>query len=238
MTKILFQNKNVLEIIKFINNNKHRKTLTFFNQHDLYQYFQENKFRKTVDKEYNMNFIDGSTIQRYLTIRRFRNVKRMRGPFFTKQFLHDKKASQKFRHFFIGFEKSDIKLLQKKLPHLTKIKGYNPPYVKGITFSQEEVKNIANKINSFKADIVWIGIGCPKQNILSEALFPFTKNTYFMNVGAALDFVLHKKSEAPKLIQAIGIEWIYRLTRDFKHTRKKALRSLLSVRYLPYIDLA
>ena len=161
----------------------------------------------------------------------------MRGPFFTRSFLTHKKASAGFRHFFIGFEESDIELLQKKLPHLTQVKGYNPPYLKGITFSAEEIKNIAQKINTFKADIVWVGIGCPKQNILSHALFPQTKSRYFMNVGAALDFVLEKKDEAPAFVQGLGVEWLYRLFTDFHHTKKKALRSFMSLRHLRHISL-
>ena len=42
-----------------------------------------------------------------------------------------------------------------------------------------------------------------------------------MNVGAALDFLLEKKKQAPNAVKALGIEWLYRLITDFEHSKKK-----------------
>ena len=91
---------------------------------------------------------------------------------------------------------------------------------------------MSDLINSKKIDFVWVGMGCPKQNILSKELFEKTKAKSFFNVGAALDFLINKKSKAPNWVQKIGLEWLYRLITDFKNTRKKAWRSFIANKYL------
>ncbi len=97
------------------------------------------------------------------------------------------------------------------------------------------------KLNKFgnktKADYVWVGIGCPKQNLLSSQLFKKTKAQYFVNIGAALDFLLGKKEEAPLIIRELGIEWLYRLVTDFKYSKKKVWRSLMGLKNIRSIKL-
>lgn len=234
--KILFENKNFKEIANFLNKNKERRIFNFLNQHDLYQLVKNQKFKKSLQKNYCANFIDGITISRFLSLKSLSIVYRIRGPFFTKKFMSTKE-SDKFKHFFIGFEEKDIKLLKKKYPLLKKVNYYNPPYIKKIEFQKEEIENMAKKINKSKANIVWVGIGCPKQNLLSNSLFTKTKAQYFMNVGAALDFLLEKKKEAPNFFKSIGLEWFYRLITDFKYSNKKVLRSLIALKYLNQVKI-
>ncbi|MBU3923548.1 MAG: WecB/TagA/CpsF family glycosyltransferase [Nanoarchaeota archaeon] len=231
--KLTFQDKNEKELFKFLKSNKERKILSFLNQHDLYQLNNEPLFKEALLKKYNLNFIDGSTISVYLSLTNLRKIPRIRGPTFTKDFLSEKNLSKNKRHFFIGLEKKDIQRLKKKLPHLNNTESYNPPFIKFIQFSQEEIKKMSKLINKYKADYVWVGIGCPKQNILTDTLFRKTKAQYFVNIGAGLDFLLEKKKEAPSLVRKLGIEWLYRLVTDFKHTFKKVDKSFISLIYLP-----
>lgn len=235
--KIIFQSMNEKEVSNFIKSNKQRKTFNFLNLHDLYQANKESQFRESLLEKNNLNFIDGFIISVSLSIYNLKKVSRMSGPILTRNILSNPKLSQNKKHFFIGPEKEDIIALQKKFPHLKKVSSYNPPYIKNINFSKEEITNIANYINKEKPDYVWVGIGCPKQNILSSTLIPKTKAQYFMNVGAALDFLLEKKKQAPQIIKQLGIEWFYRLITDFKHSRKKVWRSLVGLKYLGEVKL-
>ena len=235
--KILFQFLSQENISQLIKSNKQRKTLNFLNLHDIYQASKKLQFRKTLSEKNNINFIDGFIISIYLSLFNFKKVSRVSGPMLTRSILSNPVLSQNKKHFFIGLEKEDVIILQKKFPHLKKVSSYNPPHIRGLTFSDKEIDKIAKLINQRKPDYVWVGIGCPKQNILSSALIPKTKSQYFLNVGAALDFLLEKKKQAPRVVRVIGVEWLYRLITDFKHSKKKVWRSLIGLRYIRRIKL-
>jgi len=232
MDKLIFQRKNKKELFKFLKNNKERKILNFLNLHDLYHYNREPLFRTSLKRKEIMNFIDGFTISAYLALTNLKNISRLRGPTFTAEFLANENLSKNKRHFFIQLEKEDLNDLRKKFPHLKHIYSYNPSYIKGIQFTKDEIDKIAKKINAKKVDYVWVGIACPKQNILTNSLFDKTNARYFINIGAALDFVLEKKEEAPKYIQKMGIEWLYRLINDFEYSKKKVIRSFIGLKYV------
>ena len=235
--KIILESMKKKELFNFFNKNKERRILNFLNQHDVYQFNRQKLFHKIILKPENMNFIDGAVLSSFLSFFNFKNIPRIRGPTFSREFLSDKKVSENKRHFFIGFEKEGIDIFKKKFPHLKNIKAHNPPYVKGLVFPESDLNKMAKLINEDKSDVVWNGLGCPKQNILTDELFKRTNSQYFFNTGAALDFLIGKKREAPAFVRAVGVEWLYRLVTDFKHTKKKVARSFVALFYLGSIEL-
>ena len=237
MNKIIFQTNTKEELFEFLKSNKQTEVLNFLNLHDLYQSSKNESFKKSLLNKENLNFIDGFVISAYLSIINLKRAPRLRGPTFTREFLSNKKLSENKTHFFIGLKKQDIAKLKSKLPHLKKITTYNPPYIKDAKFPKKEIEKIINLINKSKADYVWVGIGCPKQNILSGDLFQKTNAQYFINAGAALDFLLDKKTKAPIIIRKFGVEWLYRLITDFKYSKKKVWRSLVGLIYLSKVKL-
>jgi N-acetylglucosaminyldiphosphoundecaprenol N-acetyl-beta-D-mannosaminyltransferase len=66
------------------------------------------------------------------------------------------------------------------------------------------------EIESSKADIVWVGLGSPKQDYMAAYLanaLPITA----IGIGAAFDFVSGTKKEAPRIVQKFYLEWFFRL---------------------------
>ncbi len=235
--KLLFQDKNENDLIGFLKQNKQTKILNFLNLHELYQFNKEKIYQKAVIEKNNINFIDGFVISAYLSFNNIKRVPRVRGPTFTRSFLSNPDLSKNKRHFFIGFDNKDFKNLKKNFPHLKNISCYNPPYIKNLKFSKKEINKISKLINKFKPDYVWVGIGASKQNILSSDLSKKTTAQYFINIGAALDFLIGKKREAPLIVRELGIEWFYRLVTDFKYSKKKVWRSLIGLKYLRQVKL-
>jgi N-acetylglucosaminyldiphosphoundecaprenol N-acetyl-beta-D-mannosaminyltransferase len=208
------------------------------NSHDLYQFAKEEIFRNSIKYKNDIKFIDGFIISLYLSLSNLTIAKRFRGPDFTEKFLKNMKF-EKEKMLFIGLGKKDLDLLITKFPNLNKnnLFCYNPPFIKNLEFSNEEVEKMIKLINSKKIDFVWVSIGSPKQNILSNALIDKTQAHLFFNVGAAFDFLLDKKKRAPKFWQNLGIEWFYRFVTDFRYSRKKVLRSFVAIKFLTHTRL-
>ena len=68
-------------------------------------------------------------------------------------------------------------------------------------------------INAAGADIVWIGLGAPKQEKWMQAHKGLIHGV-MMGVGAGFDFHAGTIKRAPKWIQNFGLEWLYRLFQD------------------------
>ncbi|MCH7850080.1 MAG: WecB/TagA/CpsF family glycosyltransferase [Nanoarchaeota archaeon] len=237
MGKLEFETKTEKELENFLESNSSRKIINFLNLHDLYQFKNNKDFRRTFDKASNISFIDGFIPSIYLSLTSFRKVSRLSGPKFTKRYLSSSLLSKEKKHLFLGLNNNGLKDLKKLYPHLKNPINYNLPFISGPKFKKEEIKKIINLINSKNICYVWIGIGSPKQNILSKELYEKSNAKYFFNVGAAIDFLLGKKREAPEFIRFLGLEWLYRLLTDFKNARKKVWRSLISLSYLGGIKL-
>jgi exopolysaccharide biosynthesis WecB/TagA/CpsF family protein len=219
--KYLFTNEKPEEIIK---QRKHG-ILNFQNLYSIYLFKKEEEFRKSITQKGNLIFPDGKLLSVLL------RKTQVRGPTFTLNFLKNENENKK--HFFIGIDKEQIKILNKLFPNIKskKIRNFQLPVIKGLKFSEEEIKKILQELKKFKPDYVWVCIGNPKQEILSNQLFKKYKTFYF-NIGAGMDFVLGKKKESPKIFRIIWLEWFYRLITDFRHSKKKVLGSFIGLRYL------
>lgn len=203
--------------------------LNFQNLYSVYLFNKELNYRKAITFSDNFVFPDGKVISLFL------RTKQIRGATFTRNFFENRLDSGQ-RHFFIGPSEENLKELVKKFTKLKNYQTYNPPYIKEVVFSENEIKIILNKLEKFKPHYIWVCVGNPKQEILANRLYKEYLAFYFV-VGAAMDFLLEKKKEAPKFIQKMGIEWLYRLVTDFNHTWKKSLGSFIGLWYLCDIKL-
>jgi N-acetylglucosaminyldiphosphoundecaprenol N-acetyl-beta-D-mannosaminyltransferase len=221
MEEIMISEKNPFEELKL----KEKKKFNFFNMNSLYLFNNNIKFKEAISFDHAINFPDGSLISRTLKIKKFR------GPDFTEKFLKSKEAKNK-KHFFIGLKKEEIGKLS-KITGINKenIFSYSPSFVEE-EFSKKERDLMIKKINKSKANYLWVCVGNPKQEILSYQLFYEVNVNKIFNVGAALDFLLEKKKKSPKLINNLGMEWVYLGITNPKRTLKKIKKSFIALRYL------
>lgn len=237
MKKVEFRHENNIENLKnkIKRGDYENKTIfNFLNQNDLYHLRKNPDFRESILLKNSTNFIDGFIISAALSIKKMKKIRRMTGPVFTREILGEPEISKNSKHFFIGLETKEANEISRVYGISTsKTDFYNPPFIQGDKFPEKEIKKMADKINSFDPDFLWVGVGSPKQNILVKDLFKriSVKKILKINVGAALNFAIGKEKPAPKIVRIIGIEWFYRLVKDFKKTRIKAWRSLVAIRY-------
>lgn len=83
----------------------------------------------------------------------------------------------------------------------------SPPFRK---LTEVEDADVVSKINSANVDILFVGIGCPKQEVwMSEHINKLS--CVMLGVGAAFDFIAGSKKYAPVWMQNAGLEWLFRL---------------------------
>ena len=101
--------------------------------------------------------------------------------------------------------------LRRRHPGLKIVGGYAPPYR---DLDDEENTAIAQEIDRSAADVVWVGIGVPKQEKWMARMRDQLEAPVLIGVGAAFDFHAGLVPQAPDGLQALGLEWAYRLAHE------------------------
>lgn len=137
------------------------------------------------------------------------------------------------RHYFYGSKEETLALLRQKMtaqyPHLEIAGMVSPPFR---TLSEAEDAAEVEKINASGADIIWVGLGAPKQeNWMYEHMDRV--NGVMIGVGAGFDYHAGNIKRAPMWMQKLSLEWLYRLFQDPKRLFKRYL--VTNTRYLRLI---
>ncbi|EJZ18820.1 teichoic acid biosynthesis, UDP-N-acetyl-D-mannosaminuronic acid transferase [Rhizobium sp. Pop5] len=121
-------------------------------------------------------------------------------------------ASKGIRHFLYGATPETLQHLQARLlakfPEAEIVGSYAPPFHK---LSPQEEADIADRLNRSGADIIWVGLSSPKQELWMARMRDRLDASMLIGVGAAFDFHAGLKRQAPRFIQRSGFEWAFRL---------------------------
>jgi N-acetylglucosaminyldiphosphoundecaprenol N-acetyl-beta-D-mannosaminyltransferase len=101
--------------------------------------------------------------------------------------------------------------LRRRHPGIEIVGGYSPPF-RPLTADEETA--IVREINDGRADVVWVGIGVPKQEKWMARMRPRLDAAVLCGVGAAFDFHAGRISQAPPWMQDRGLEWLYRIAQE------------------------
>lgn len=77
-----------------------------------------------------------------------------------------------------------------------------------------ELDDAASRMREAGAEVVWVGLGTPKQDLVAEELARRDAASVICCVGAAFDFVAGAKARAPRWMQQAGLEWLHRLASE------------------------
>jgi N-acetylglucosaminyldiphosphoundecaprenol N-acetyl-beta-D-mannosaminyltransferase len=118
-------------------------------------------------------------------------------------------------YLYGGRTEDALELLRSRLcerfPGLRIVGGFSPPFR---TLTDEEQERVIADIDDSGAAVVWVGIGQPKQELWMGVMRPRLRAPLLVGVGAAFDFHAGLVSQAPGWMQRIGLEWVYRLSRE------------------------
>ena len=111
--------------------------------------------------------------------------------------------------------------LRLRYPGLQIVGGYAPPF-RELTDAEEEA--VVNDIRRSGADVVWVGIGVPKQEKWMARMRHRVSAPVFVGVGAAFDFHAGLIPQAPAWMQRLGLEWLFRLAQEPRRLWRRYLR--------------
>lgn len=128
------------------------------------------------------------------------------------------------RHFFYGgapgVADELARRLEDRFPGLNVAGTHCPPMV---SVGELESEETIREINDSGADIVWVGLGTPKQDWWVANHRPLLTAPVLIAVGAAFDFHTGRVRQAPTWMQRHGLEWLFRLSQDPKRLWRRYL---------------
>jgi N-acetylglucosaminyldiphosphoundecaprenol N-acetyl-beta-D-mannosaminyltransferase len=103
--------------------------------------------------------------------------------------------------------------MRRRHPGIQIVGGYSPPFR---PLTDEEEADVVDQINEARPDVLWVGIGVPKQEKWMARMRDRLEVPVMCGVGAAFDFHAGRISMAPRWMQERGLEWIYRIAQEPK----------------------
>ncbi|MBU8752318.1 WecB/TagA/CpsF family glycosyltransferase [Priestia megaterium] len=179
------------------------------------------------DKEYCdiqnsglMAIPDGGPLATLGRKRGSKKMDRVAGPTLMEE-IFNISIDNSYTHYFYGSTEETLdKLcneLKKKYPGINIVGSYSPPFR---SLTEIENKEVQERINLAKPDFVWVGLGAPKQEKwMSENQGKV--NSLMIGVGAGFDYFAGNISRAPKWMQRMNMEWLYRLFQEPKRLFKR-----------------
>jgi len=111
--------------------------------------------------------------------------------------------------------------LRQRYPGAKIVGGYSPPHR---PLTDEEDEAVVDEINRTEADVVWVGIGVPKQEKWMARMRERLTAPVLVGVGAAVDFHAGLVPQAPGWLQEAGMEWAYRLAHEPRRLWRRYMR--------------
>lgn len=166
---------------------------------------------------------DGMAVVWIGRINGYKNIKRVYGPDLMQEICNIS-GKYGYKHYFYGSTPDVLIKLKEKLtkrfPNLIISGSFSPPFRK---LTENEDKKIVEDINSSNPDIVWVGLGSPKQDLWMHEHRERINAPVLIGVGAAFDFLAGTKLQAPRWIGNNGFEWLFRLITEPKRLWRRYL---------------
>lgn len=187
---------------------------------------------------------DGSPLALVHRLRGYKEAEQVAGPDLMPA-IWEATENMELSHYFYGSTQDTVDALKNNLQHKypgLRIAGMEAPPFRALTPEEDEAA--VRRINESGADILWVGLGAPKQE---EWMYEHQGrvNCLMLGVGAGFDFHAGTVKRAPNWMRNHYLEWLYRLIQDPKRLWKRYVETngkflLLSVKdafvWKKYVD--
>jgi N-acetylglucosaminyldiphosphoundecaprenol N-acetyl-beta-D-mannosaminyltransferase len=112
--------------------------------------------------------------------------------------------------------------MEQRFPGLSVVGTYAPPFR---PLTDEEKAALVKTINELRPDLVWVGLGAPKQDLFMAEFHSLLNCKVMIGVGAAFDFHTGRVRQAPRWMMRAGLEWLFRLCMEPRRLAPRYLRN-------------
>jgi N-acetylglucosaminyldiphosphoundecaprenol N-acetyl-beta-D-mannosaminyltransferase len=212
-----------LRKIKNWGNNRDSRYVCICNAHSIVTTGSDTEFYNVIQNA-DMATSDGAPVAWLMRKLGYTQQQRINGPDLMWKYCIEANQSADWPSIYLyGAREDTLKLLQLRLadqfPRLKIAGAFSPPF--HALYPQEEL-NIINRINESGAGVVWVSLGCPKQEKWMAAQRGKV-NAVMIGVGAAFDFHAGTVVRAPLWMQSSGLEWLHRLCSEPRRLWKRYL---------------
>ncbi len=191
------------------------------NVHMVMEAHDDPRFREVVN---SADFVtsDGMPLVWALRAKGCKGAERVYGPDLTPAVCAAAAAAEIPVGFFGGTPEAReamVARLTRSFPSLRVAYSHSPPF-RAPSLTEEDA--IVEEINASGAAILFVGLGCPKQERWM-ARHRDRLSCVSVGVGAAFDFIGGRKRKAPAFLQRIGLEWLFRLLSEPRRLWKRYL---------------
>jgi N-acetylglucosaminyldiphosphoundecaprenol N-acetyl-beta-D-mannosaminyltransferase len=158
-------------------------------------------------------------------LRGYRTMNRVYGPDLMLSLL-GLSPTMGFTHFFLGGAEGVADNLaarmKERFPGLEVVGTYCPPWR---PLTESERNELIGMIKGVKPDLVWVGLGAPKQDLFMAEFHGQLDTKVMIGVGAAFDFHTGRVRQAPRWMMKSGLEWLFRLCVEPRRLGPRYLRN-------------
>jgi N-acetylglucosaminyldiphosphoundecaprenol N-acetyl-beta-D-mannosaminyltransferase len=169
---------------------------------------------------------DGMPLSWVGWLRGHRSMNRVYGPDLMLRLLEISAASG-YTNFFLGGAEGVADQLSRRMidrfPDLRVVGTHCPPFR---TLTPDEKRYLIRTVNEVRPDLVWVGLGAPKQDLFMAEYRDLLDSGVMVGVGAAFDFHTGRVRQAPRWMMGAGLEWTFRLWVEPRRLGPRYLRNI------------
>lgn len=202
------------------------QTFAFLNPHSIVLADRDPALKEAILKCSGV-FCDGVGLSLACTILKRERLERVYGYEFFMALSGELSRRKTGNVFFLGGTEESITVLRRRyavdFPGIQGVESYVPPFKS--KFSDEEMAAMSERIAAANADVLWIGLGSPKQEKMLHALVEHSGVRFAAAIGAVFDFYTDRIPHAPAWVRRTGLQWAHRLVLEPRRLWKRTLIS-------------
>ena len=224
----------VAQMEKWISNRDGCHTVAATSMHGVVEAQRDPSF-KTILNSMNAVVPDGTPLIWAGRRKGHRLSRRVYGPDVVLEFC-ERTCRRGYRHFFYGGEPGVPERLAESLKHRfpsMKVCGtFSPPFR---PLDPKEDKEIMTMISQTSPDVLWVGLGTPKQERWMQQHRNSLQVPVLVSVGAAFDLLSGRRYQAPIWMREHGLEWLFRLFQEPQRLWRRYL--IYGTQFIAYLAL-
>jgi N-acetylglucosaminyldiphosphoundecaprenol N-acetyl-beta-D-mannosaminyltransferase len=181
------------------------------NVHSVITASRDDELRDALEKAL-LNTPDGMPLVWALRLLGYRCATRVYGQALMETLLASREVH---RHYLVGstddVQQRLLTRLREEYPNAEVVGRWIPPFIGGVPALPDQ---ILSAITKARPHVVWVGLGCPRQEKWMSRYWQQLAPAVLIGVGAAFEFLAGTRAQAPAWMRRSGLEWLFRLASE------------------------